>query len=343
MQKSGNIICCFGELLLRFSPRMQGVFIKESLMPMYVGGAELNVATALANWGLPVNYISALPDNFLSKEILDAIASKNIAVNNVILCGERIGIYYLPQGADMKHNAVIYDRNHSSFSSLYPGQINWDKALENIAWLHVSAISPALSAQAAAVCLEAVKAASDKDITVSIDLNYRAKLWQYGVNPIDIMPEIVQHCDVVMGNVWSAESLLQVKVDSGFSHSGATKNTYLLQADKTADEIMKRFPKCKFVANTFRFDENDGIRYFASLKSKEANFHSTTYHAQNIVDKVGSGDCFMGGLIYGIFNNHPTQNIIEFAAAAAFGKLHIKGDTTSNTVDDIKKIITANG
>lgn len=195
-------ICCFGELLFRFSPQMQGVFINEASMPVYVGGTELNVATALSKWDLPVKYLTALPDNYLSKEIIDSLSKKNIDVAGILFCGERIGIYYLPQGADLKHNAIIYDRNHSSFASLMPGQINWDNVFANVSWFHLSAISPALHANAAAVCVEAVKAAADKNITISIDLNFRAKLWQYGKMPVEIIPTIVEHCDVVMGNVW---------------------------------------------------------------------------------------------------------------------------------------------
>jgi 2-dehydro-3-deoxygluconokinase len=340
---SNKIICCFGELLLRFSPQMQAVFINEPSMPVYVGGAELNVATALAKWEVPVKYLTALPDNYLSKEIIDWLSKKNIDTSDIIFCGERIGIYYLPQGADLKHNAVIYDRNHSSFASLVPGQIDWEKVFENVSWLHLSAISPALNANAAEVCVEAVKAAAKKNITISIDLNYRAKLWQYGKPPFEIMPAIVEHCDVVMGNVWSAESLLGIKVGDDFSHECATQETYLQQANKTAAEIMQRFPKCKMVANTFRFDEGAGIRYFATLKNKSGSFNSAIYSTQNIVDKVGSGDCFMGGLIYGIYNNNSAQDIINYAAAAAFSKLNIKGDATSSSVEDIKKIIISHG
>ncbi|MEO7044217.1 MAG: PfkB family carbohydrate kinase, partial [Ferruginibacter sp.] len=233
--------------------------------------------------------------------------------------------------------------NHSSFASLLPGHINWDDVFENVSWLHLSAISPALNANAAAVCVEAVKAAANKNITISIDLNYRAKLWQYGKTPVEIMPAIAEHCDLIMGNVWSAESLLGIKVAAGFSHDGATQQTYLQQADKTATAIMQRFPKCKTVANTFRFDEGAGIRYFATLKNETGIFTSAVYNTQNIVDKVGSGDCFMGGLIYGIYNNNAGQDIIDYAAAAAFSKLNIKGDATNSSVDDIKKIIISHG
>ena len=336
-------ICCFGELLFRFSPQMQGVFIEEASMPVYVGGAELNVATALSKWDLPVKYITALPDNYLSKEITKSLSNKNIDVADILFCGERIGIYYLPEGADLKNKAVIYDRNHSSFASLMPGQINWDNVFENVSWFHLSAISPALNTNAAAVCVEAVKAAAARKITISFDLNYRAKLWQYGQLPVKIISEIVEHCDVVMGNIWAAENLLDIHLANDFSHESATQETYLKQADETAIEIMQHFTKCKIVANTFRFDKGKGILYFATLKNRTGSFNSAVYQTENIVDKVGSGDCFMGGLIYGIYNNKPPQDIIDYAAAAAFSKFKIKGDATTSSVDDINKIIISHG
>lgn len=341
--KNNKIICCFGELLLRFSPQMDGVFIRQATMPVFIGGAELNVSAALARWNLPVKYITALPDNYLSKEIIDSIDKKDIDTSAIQFCGERIGIYYLPQGADMKNNAVIYDRDHSSFASLMPGEINWDKIFENVSWFHLSAISPALNEGTAAVCLEAVKAAASKDITISIDLNYRAKLWKYGKEPAKVMPEIVQYCNVIMGNVWSAEKLLGIELEEGFSHDGATKETYLHQSMLTAGKIQQKFTNCKAVANTFRFDEGQGIRYFATLRMGDDDFHSATYSTLKIIDKVGSGDCFMGGLIYGLYNYNQPEDIIEYAAAAAFGKLQETGDTTFNSIEEIQKIIVANG
>jgi len=243
----------------------------------------------------------------------------------------------------MKHNAVIYDRGNSSFASLQPGDINWDTVLSGVTWFHISAISPALNESITAVCMEAVKAAASKNITISIDLNYRARLWKYGKEPHEVMPGIVKYCNVIMGNVWAAEKLLGVPLEPGFTHDGATKETYLHQAMQTANMIQQQFPKCKTIANTFRFDEQSGIRYFATLREAGNDFHSSTYQSAQITDKVGSGDCFMGGLIYGLYKNNQPNDIIEYAAAAAFGKLHELGDTTSNSVEEIQKIIAANG
>jgi 2-dehydro-3-deoxygluconokinase len=169
-------ILCFGELLLRFSPAADSQWLKSANVPVFLGGAELNVATALANWELPVNYCTVLPDNYLSREILNVLQERKIHTDTVCLSGERIGSYWLAQGKDLKNQSVIYDRAHSAFSEMKRGTINWDHILQDVSWLHFSAISPALNESVAAICLDAVQAASKRNISISIDLNHRPKL-----------------------------------------------------------------------------------------------------------------------------------------------------------------------
>ncbi|MBP6618787.1 MAG: sugar kinase, partial [Leadbetterella sp.] len=181
MRKS---ILTFGEILLRLSPEMGGAWIRNASIPTFVGGAELNTATALASWNVPVQYCSGLPKNALAEEIVEHLESKNIDTSKMQWCGERIGIYMLPQGADLKNAGVIYDRAYSSFASIQVGQINWKEIFKDVEWLHVSAITPALSQQMADVCLEAVKEAKKAGVKISVDLNYRSKLWKYGKEPI---------------------------------------------------------------------------------------------------------------------------------------------------------------
>ena len=342
-QPDKNIICCFGELLLRYSPVLQEKFIEDASMPVFIGGAELNVSTALANWNMPVKYVTALPDNYLAKGILKNINKKNIDTASVIISGERIGAYYLPQGTDLKNNAVIYDRDHSSFSQLKKGDADWDKILEGVSWFHFSAISPALNENAVSVCLEAVKASSAKGIAVSVDLNYRAKLWQYGRRPVDVMPELITYCDVVMGNIWSAEKLAGIGLSGDFDPASGNKESYISAANSSAKKMMQLFPKCRTVANTFRFDEGEGIKYFATLHNREGDFISAQYDTKTIVDKIGSGDCFMAGLIFGLINEHEPQAVINFSAAAAVTKLQQKGDATTSSIADVQKNILPNG
>ena len=328
-------ILCFGECLLRFSPELGGNWLAQSMMPVYIGGAELNTASALAKWGMPVAYCSTLPDNYLSAEICDELRNRTINLDRLFFSGSRIGNYYLPQGADLKNAGVIYDRAFSSFSELQPGRIDWDDVLQDVSWFHFSAISPALNQHVADVCKEAVAAASKRKITISIDLNYRSRLWQYGKQPEEVMRPLVDYCEVIMGNIWSAGDLLGIRADAGI-HEKKSRSAYLAHATKTADAIMHAFPATKSVANTFRFDGSGTTSYYAALDTNGRQYVSRQFSTGTVVDKVGSGDCFMAALIYGLHNKLPFQDIIEFAAAAAFDKLFIKGDSTTSTVEDIK-------
>ncbi len=328
-------ICCFGELLLRFSPITNGQWIQQASMPVFVGGAELNVATALANWGVPVKYSTVLPLNSLADDIITYIVDKGIDSSGIVRFGQRVGSYYLPQGTDLKNAGVIYDRAHSAFSELAVGNVDWDEILEDTSWLHVSAISPALSADVAGACRELMATASTKGITISMDLNHRARLWQYGVAPTDIMPDLVDYCDVVMGNIWAANALLGIPVDEHI-HSKGRQADYEAHAYATSETIQKRFPRCKVIANTFRFDTPPaGLRYYTTLFIDGQQYVSPELLTDSVVDRVGSGDCFMAGLIYGLYRQHSPQEIVDFAAEAAFGKLQELGDATNQTITDI--------
>ncbi|WP_442795392.1 PfkB family carbohydrate kinase [Pelobium manganitolerans] len=330
-------VLCFGELLLRISPSpINDPHSDINPFTLYMGGAEANTATALAGWNVPVRYSTVLPDNFMSRHVIDYLDYKGIFTSSILFGGNRIGVYYLERGADLK-GSMVYDRAHSSFSELKPGTIDWDKVLRDVSWFNFTAISPALTQDVADVCLEAARAASEKGITVSCDLNYRAKLWNYGKQPIDVMPQLVEHCDVVMGNIWAANSLLGTAIDADIHKSG-TRAAYLAHAEKTAEEIIARFPKVKSVANTFRFDsDTNDLHYYTSLFTNGQSFHSPEFSCAGVVDRSGSGDCFMAGLIYGFYNQNPPQDIIDYATAAAFGKLQEQGDATGQDVLTVKK------
>ena len=304
-------------------------------MPVFVGGAELNVATALANWGVPVKYSTVLPSNPLADDIIKYIADKSIDPSGIVRFGQRVGSYYLPQGTDLKNAGVIYDRAHSAFSELAVGKVDWDEILRDTSWLHVSAISPALSADVAGACRELMATASARGITISMDLNHRARLWQYGTAPTDIMPDLVDYCDVVMGNIWAANALLGIPIDDHI-HSKGKQFDYESHAYATSEAIQERFPRCKVIANTFRFDTPPtGLRYYTTLFMNGQQYVSPELLTDSVVDRVGSGDCFMAGLIYGLYRQHSPQEIVNFAAEAAFGKLQELGDATNQTITDI--------
>ncbi|HUR10805.1 MAG TPA: sugar kinase [Flavitalea sp.] len=326
-------VLCFGELLMRLSPQLQGEWIHQSSMPVYIGGAELNVAAALAKWNIPVRYCTAIPDHYLSREIIASLESRKIDTHTIRFSGKRIGLYWLPQGADLKNAGVLYDRDHSSFSELNPGDINWDSVLEGIGWFHFSAITPALNQSVALVCEQALKEAVKRNIFISVDLNYRSKLWQYGKLPTDIMPGLVQYCNCVMGNIWSAQEMLGIELPNPLQRS---RSVMLHQAAVTSEAIIQKFPSCSQVANTFRFDEENAIRYYGALYNGNQLFASKEMTVEKIIDRVGTGDCFMAGLIYSMLHENTPQASVEFATAAACKKFLSKGDFTEATVEEIE-------
>ncbi|MDX2045645.1 MAG: sugar kinase [Chitinophagaceae bacterium] len=331
---SKGVVLCFGELLLRFSPALKGEWIKSHSMPVFTGGAELNVAQALALWNIPVKYFTALPDNYLSKEITGFVSAKNIDTTSTHYSGNRIGAYYLPQGADLKNAGVIYDRANSSFAELKPGMINWDDVLKDVNWFHFSAICPALSQDTVSLCEEALQACEQKGITISVDLNYRSKLWQYGKQPPEVMPQLMKYCKVVMSNIWSTDSLLGIPAAVKES-AGKTKDELLGAAGKSMKQIHLDYPGVTTIAYTFRLEDY----YFAVLQHGPEMVISVEYPMRGAIDKSGSGDCFMAGLIYGLYHHYTPQAIVDFATAAAYQKLFVKGDATDKTADQIKNFI----
>jgi 2-dehydro-3-deoxygluconokinase len=332
-------VLCFGELLLRISPFMKET--NQDPFSIFIGGAEANVARALACFGVDVQYCSALPNNFMTSKIMKFLNDDKVDTKQMILKGDRIGIYYLDQGADLK-GAVIYDRADSSFAKLQPGTIDWDQVFEGIEWFNFSAITPAINQNLADICLEAVKVAAQKNIKVSIDLNYRSRLWKYTLNPITVMEPILPYCNLVMGNIWSANTLLGIKIDEEI-HAKKSKQAYIGQALAVSKELIAKYPSCSIVANTFRFDtEEHQILYYTTLYHGATNFLSPEFSVEQIVDRSGSGDCFMAGLIYGFLQEHQPQHILNFATAAAVGKLQEKGDGTRQSVTSVNNLLLKN-
>jgi len=327
-------IFCFGELLLRMSPEPGREWLKNAAMPVYLGGAELNVAAALAKWDMPAKYCSAVPVNFLGTEIIEELESRNIDVSAIHYSGKRIGIYFLHQGADLKKTDVIYDRAGSSFSELRTGMINWKEVLKDCGWFHFSAISPAISENIAELCREALEVATAMGLIISVDLNYRSKLWQYAIRPEEVMPGLVKYCHVVMGNIWAAKQLLGI---TSLIESSAGKDTEILvkAAADSIHKIQQLYPLVHSTAFTFRLEDE----YFGVLARDYSVVVSQVFRQENIVDRVGSGDCFMAGLIYGITNGQKQSEIINFSAAAAIGKMKEKGDTTNQSSLHIKNAI----
>ncbi|GGK85647.1 PfkB family carbohydrate kinase [Rufibacter glacialis] len=335
-------VLSFGELLLRISPDGEGQWLAENKLPFFVGGAELNVATALALWGVPSAYLTALPQNFVSEQLMGYLQERQIDTGPVVLQGDRIGLYYLPKGKDLKNAGVIYDRAGSAYAALTPSTLDWDAVFQGVSQFHFSAICPAINQNVADVCAEALQAAAARNIFISLDLNYRAKLWQYGKDPVAVMPTLAASCDLIMGNIWAANKMLGMPLHEDLVDNPEDKEKLLRHATLSSEAILKEFPNCQTVAFTFRFDHGaKGIRYFTTLYTQGKLHVSQEYVVDQILDKVGSGDCFMAGLLYGFYHEHSPQQTLEFATAAAFKKLFILSDATTSTVAEIEETIKA--
>ena len=325
-------VFCFGEILLHYAPPMNSDFIERQHMPFYLGGAELNVASALAKWDMPVKYGTAMPSHFLSDTIIGHLSKKNIDTSAIQISGNRIGCFYLATGLDMKNAAVVYDRANSSFAEIKKGSIDWKEILKDVHWFHFSAISASLTQNATDLCEEALIAATELGIPISVDLNYRAKLWKYGKTPIEVMSQLVKYCTVLMGNLWAVEDMLGIS-SSIKSSIGCSDEQLALAANNSMLKLKEQFPLLNTVAYTFRLAET----YFGLMFNKNNFYKSPTYKIIDVKNIVGTGDCFMAGLIYGIRHQHTPEEIINFAAAAAVGKLYELGDATEQSLEQIKK------
>lgn len=320
-------ILTFGELLIRYQTITSTYFSKsESNITSFIGGSETNVAVTLSQLGINSQLFTHLPDNAITSEIISNLEKLNVDTSKIKIQGDRIGQYTLLSANGLTNGEVIYDRKYSSFYQLELNDLNWDEIFEDCSWLHWTAITPALSENLALITKQALIEANKRNIKISVDLNYRNKLWQYGKNPIEIMPELVEFCDVIMGNIWAENKMLGTSIDDSLIRS-TSKEIYVNYSEKVAKEIFEKFPKCKHVANTLRFMDNPNHNLFYGIyHTDNLTTFSDTFETSEIIDRIGSGDAFMGGLIYALVNDFDEQKIVDTATKAGFQKLFVKGD-----------------
>ena len=333
-------VVTFGEIMLRLSPPGFLRFSQTNSFDIDYGGGESNVAVSLANYGVPVDFVTRLPKNDIGDCALMELRKRGVNTQNIIFGGDRLGIYFLETGAVSRGSKVVYDRANSAISEIQPGMIDWDNVFDGTEWFHWTGITPAISQSAADVCLEAVKAASAKGIIISTDLNYRAKLWKYGVEPEAIMTELTSYCDIILGNEEDAEKHFGIKPEG----LDITKQGHEVKAEaflSVCQQMMKKFPRAKKVITTLRGSISASHNTWAGvLYDGETLFQSPQYQITDIVDRVGGGDSFMGGLIYGLLSYpEDDQNALNFAVAASCLKHTIKGDANLVTVEEVKKLM----
>ena len=333
-------VVTFGEIMLRLAPQEFLRFSQANSFDVVYGGGESNVAVSLANYGIPVDFVTRLPKNDIGECALMEMRKRGVNTQNIIFGGDRLGIYFLETGAVSRGSKVVYDRAHSAICEIKPGMIDWAKVFECAGWFHWTGITPAISQGAADACLEAVKVASAMGITISTDLNYRAKLWNYGGDREAIMTELTSYCDIILGNEEDAEKHFDIKPE-GLDITTQGEHVKAEAFLSVCKQMMKKFPKAKKVITTLRGSISASHNTWAGvLYDGTTLFKTREYQITDIVDRVGGGDSFMGGLIYGLLTYpEDDQNALDFAVAASCLKHTIKGDANLVTVDEVNKLM----
>jgi 2-dehydro-3-deoxygluconokinase len=333
-----NKVVTFGEIMLRLSTESHLRFEQAKGFTANYGGGEFNVAVSLANYGVDAEFVTRIPNNEIGICALKEMRKMNVGSKNVIFGGERLGIYFLETGSGVRGSNVVYDRAHSAMATLEKGMIDWTKVLKQATWFHWSGITPAISDTASQACLEAVKAAHQLGLTVSCDLNYRSKLWQYGKNPSDVMPELLRYTNVILGDINTANFMLgQAKVNLDYQDTNSLPVLY--------DTLFDLCPNLKIVATTLRYSISASHQRIGGiLYDGKAIYNSAVREVTPVVDRVGSGDAFMGGLIYGLIQyQNDNQKTLDFAVTACCLKHSITGDYNLVTLKEVEDRLDGNG
>ena len=308
------------------------------------GGGEANVAVSLANYGVEVDFVTRLPQNDIAAACVGELRRYGVGVNNIVYGGERLGIYFLETGAVARPSKVVYDRAHSSISTIEPGMIDWESVFADADWFHWTGITPAISASAAEVCLEACRVANRMGVTVSCDLNFRKNLWKYGKTAGEVMPALVECCDVILGNEEDAEKVFGIK-PVGFDVAATEGKVEQAAFESVCRQLVERFPRAKKVIITLRGSINANHNTWGGvLYDGERLYSSPRYDITHIVDRVGGGDSFMGGLIYGLREfAGDDERALRFAVAASALKHTIYGDFNLVTVAEVENLMRGDG
>ena len=330
----------FGEIMLRLKPPNWERFLQSPLLEATFGGGEANVAVGLARFGLNVAYVSVIPNNPIGDACIGELRRQGVDTSLIVRKGNRLGIYFLEAGANQRPSKVIYDRSHSAIAEAKPGDINWDRVFDQVTWFHITGITPAISLSASELSLEAVKKAREKGITVSCDLNFRKKLWKYGKSAPEAMTELVKYIDIAIGNEEDCQKSLGIKVDIDIESGELQAERY----KELTDKILKLYPNIKKIAITLRESHsanNNG--WSAVLNNREKFLVSKKYEINNIVDRVGGGDTFAAGLIYGLNNLDNDKEALDFGVAASCLMHSIPGDLPLLSVEEIKNLVEGTG
>jgi 2-dehydro-3-deoxygluconokinase len=326
----------FGEIMLRLRPPGTQRLFQSPILEATFGGGEANVAVALAGFGCQVSFVSIIPSNVIGDACLGELRRHGVDTSLVVRKGSRLGIYFLEPGANQRPSVVIYDRAGSGMADARRGDVDWDTTFAGATWFHITGITPAISLSAADLSREAVTRAKGMGLTVSCDLNYRKNLWKYGKSAPEVMRDIVASIDMVIANEEDCQNALgiQARVDIESGRLDATAYESL------AHTVLAAFPNLSHIAITLRESKSaDTNGWSAVLATREEFFVSRRYDITDIVDRVGTGDAFAAGLIYGLGSMPSAQDALEFAVAASCLKHSIPGDLPLLTAAEVKALV----
>jgi 2-dehydro-3-deoxygluconokinase len=333
-------VLTFGEIMLRLKAPGVERFFQSPLMEATFGGGEANVAVSLVNYGIDTAFLTVLPNNVLGDAAVKELRSFGVDTSRILRGNGRLGIYFLEGGANQLPSKVVYDRDNSAMALAKPGDINWDIAFDGVDWFHVTGITPALSESAMELSLISVKEAKKRSITVSCDLNFRKNLWNYGKKAPEVMTELAKYVDVVVANEEDCQKSLGITIDVHVESGELDRNKY----KELSDKVLEAYPNMKILTITLRESHSADINGWAACLNDRENFYvSKRYEIRDIVDRVGGGDSFAGGLIYGLTNYKNKADALEFAVAASCLKHSISGDFNRVNISDVEKLAGGDG
>ena len=335
-------IVTFGEIMLRLAPPNFERPLQSGMFVATFGGGEANVAVSTANYGLPTSYVTVLPSKHpVADACIAELRRFGVDTSHIVRGPGRMGIYYLEHGANQRPSKVTYDRDNAAVAIVKPGDIDWDAVFADATWFHITGITPALSQSAADLSIEAVRTAREKGVTVSCDFNYRKNLWKYGKTAQEVMTELVQYVDIGIANEEDCQMSLGITIDVDVESGELDVEKYRALSDK----VLAAFPRMKLLAITLRESVSASHNGWSAVLNDRASFyHSRKYQVTHIVDRVGGGDSFSGGLIYGLnayADSH--ANALEFAVAASCLKHSIPGDFNRFSVAEVEALRKGGG
>lgn len=330
----------FGEIMLRLKAPGHERFFQSPMLEATFGGGEANVAVSLANYGMDAAFLTVLPENDIAKACVRELRGLGVDTRRIQYGPGRIGIYYLECGANQLPSKVVYDREFSAISLAKPGDIRWDEAFADVGWFHITGITPAISVSAMELSLEAVEEAKRRGITISCDLNYRKNLWKYGKSACEVMGEIAKYVDVAIANEEDVQMSLGIAADVAVESGKLDRGQYRALGDR----VLAAYPNMRMIAITLRESLSADSNGWAACLNDGQNFYiSRRYAINDIIDRVGGGDSFAGGLLYGLNAYPDRQQALEFAVAASCLKHSITGDFNRVGISDVEKLMGGDG